>query len=95
MSIQRADEETIKARVRELNLQGLNKRIAELEAERNEFRYASLERGVLVAKLEQQRDEARELVKQVADVFVAECLIGVAKTAKMCRDAVARWGGEG
>lgn len=42
-----------------------SERIKELEAERDEFRYASLERGVHIARLEHQRDEAQKSVAEL------------------------------
>jgi hypothetical protein len=47
-----------------------------------------------VEQLTADRDEARGLVLQVADMLVAECLIGVGQTVKDCREAVKRWEGE-
>jgi hypothetical protein len=47
-----------------------------------------------IAELTSERDEARDLCRQVADMLVAECLIGVGQTVKDCREAVKRWEGE-
>jgi hypothetical protein len=64
-------------------------RISELTAERDEYRDASLARGVNIAKLEQQRDEARDLVKRVITREGMQLWFPMILT-----EAVKRWEGE-